>query len=118
MKENNLGSNICSACWFPGKAPREKAAIWGPGGSYYDKKFERENILVVGLENGEIKFFDVRDWSCKQTLKGHKKSVTHLKFHPTNSKILISGSDDGTVKLWRFGQGYHLYKKIEGSVYY
>ena len=33
------------------------------------------------------------------TLGGHKDWVRDLVFHPTG-KYLISGSDDGTVKLW------------------
>lgn len=31
---------------------------------------------------------------------GHQKKVTTLKWHPTASNILASGSADGTVKVW------------------
>jgi WD40 repeat protein len=91
---------VCSIAWHP--------ETWHP---------ERKYILVVGFKNGEIKFFDVRDWSCKKTLKGQEKAVTHLQFHPKDPKILVSGSRDGMVRLWRFGKGYNLYKKQVGPAY-
>jgi len=69
--------------------------VWYPDSSL-------EHILVVGLENGKIKFLDTRDFSCEQTLQGHKKAVNCLQFNPGNSKVLVSGSLDKSVKLWSF----------------
>ncbi|CAE7474023.1 ZFWD3 [Symbiodinium sp. CCMP2456] len=59
--------------------------------------------LFCGLWNGEVRAF------CKEPmrddrLQGHRRSVTALQVH---SGVLISGSNEGTVRLWTFnGQSF------------
>lgn len=57
---------------------------------------ESSKWLFCGLWNGEIRGF------CKSPIKeerlqGHRRSVASLLVH---SSVLISGSNDGTVRLW------------------
>ncbi|MFM9268156.1 caspase family protein [Tychonema sp. BBK16] len=35
-----------------------------------------------------------------EVLQGHRGQVSHISFHPKNSKLLASASDDGTVRIW------------------
>lgn len=34
------------------------------------------------------------------TLKGHKKRVDVIRFHPTAGEVLATGSQDKTVRVW------------------
>jgi WD40 repeat protein len=38
-----------------------------------------KGVTAVGLDNGQIRFWDVEGWACKKTLREHKKGVTDLK---------------------------------------
>jgi WD40 repeat protein/multidrug efflux pump subunit AcrA (membrane-fusion protein)/protein involved in polysaccharide export with SLBB domain/anti-sigma factor RsiW len=58
--------------------------------------------LAVGgkdAEGGTSKLFDVASWNTRSTLKGHKAVVSSVTFSP-DSKMVATGSLDGTVKLW------------------
>lgn len=46
-----------------------------------------------------IKIWDYHAKSCVQTLEGHTANVSFAIFHPS-LPLIISGSEDGTIKLW------------------
>ena len=46
-----------------------------------------------------IGFFFQKNKTCVQTLEGHSQNVGCVAFHP-ELPIVLSGSEDGTVKLW------------------
>lgn len=46
-----------------------------------------------------IKIWDYLSKSCIQTLEGHTSNVSFAIFHPS-LPILVSGSEDGTIKIW------------------
>lgn len=46
-----------------------------------------------------IKIWDYHTKSCIQTLESHTANVSFAIFHPS-LPIIISGSEDGTVKIW------------------
>jgi coatomer subunit beta' len=46
-----------------------------------------------------VKIWDYISKSCVQTLEGHTSNVSFAVFHPS-LPLIISGSEDGTVKLW------------------
>ncbi|KAK5994047.1 Vegetative incompatibility HET-E-1-like protein [Cladobotryum mycophilum] len=54
-----------------------------------------EKIMVCEIDTCE----------CLQTLVGHEDTVSSLAFSSTDSKLLASGSDDKTVRIWRVGTG-------------
>ncbi|SCV72626.1 BQ2448_4163 [Microbotryum intermedium] len=55
--------------------------------------------LVTTGDDRQIKVWDYLSKSCIQTLEGHSSNVSFAIFHPS-LPILVSGSEDGTVKIW------------------
>ncbi|CAE7246566.1 ZFWD3 [Symbiodinium natans] len=54
--------------------------------------------LLCGLWNGDIRAF-CKEPMREERLAGHRRSVTCLQVH---SSVLISGSNEGQVRLWTF----------------
>jgi coatomer subunit beta' len=59
---------------------------------------EKPYMLTVG-DDRTVKIWDYLSKSCVQTLTGHTSNVSFAVFHPS-LPLIISGSEDGTVKLW------------------
>lgn len=59
---------------------------------------EKPYLLTCG-DDRTIKVWDYISKSCVQTLSGHSSNVSYAVFHPS-LPLIISGSEDGTVKLW------------------
>ncbi|KAK0499429.1 coatomer WD associated region-domain-containing protein [Armillaria luteobubalina] len=58
--------------------------------------------LVTTGDDKTVKVWDYLSKSCVQTMEGHTNNVSFAIFHP-NLPIIISGSEDGTVKMWNSG---------------
>lgn len=58
--------------------------------------------LVTCGDDKSVKVWDYLSKSCVQTMEGHTNNVSFAVFHP-NLPIIISGSEDGTIKLWNSG---------------
>ena len=53
-------------------------------------------------DDGKIKFWDFRKTaSPMKVLSGHSHWVTRAKFNPFHDQLVLSGSSDSTVGLWR-----------------
>ena len=57
------------------------------------------NIIAVGSRHGDIIILDAITGSQTAVLSGHTDGVNSLTFSPDGT-LLVSGSDDTTVKLW------------------
>ncbi|RDW60980.1 hypothetical protein BP6252_12363 [Coleophoma cylindrospora] len=57
-------------------------------------------VMVAGDESGKIQVFDVNSRAILKTWSEHKQPVWTTKFSPTESTMLMSASDDRTVRLW------------------
>lgn len=58
-------------------------------------------VYVTGCKDGIIRVFDINSHELRFTLEGHANAVTSLSWLPAgNGDVLISGSWDGTAKLW------------------
>ncbi|KAG1852512.1 WD40-repeat-containing domain protein [Suillus subluteus] len=55
--------------------------------------------LITTGDDRTIKIWDYLSKSCVQTMEGHTSNPSFAAFHP-NLPIIISGSEDGTVKIW------------------
>ncbi|TFK33271.1 coatomer protein [Crucibulum laeve] len=58
--------------------------------------------LVTTGDDKTVKVWDYLSKSCVQTMEGHINNVSFAVFHP-NLPIIISGSEDGTIKIWNSG---------------
>jgi WD40 repeat protein len=58
------------------------------------------NTIATASDDRTIKLWNL-DGTLITTLKGHSRVVNTISFNPTNSKILSSGSSDGTIIIWR-----------------
>ncbi|KDR84450.1 hypothetical protein GALMADRAFT_237319 [Galerina marginata CBS 339.88] len=58
--------------------------------------------LVTTGDDKTVKVWDYLSKSCVQTMEGHTNNVSFAVFH-ANLPIIISGSEDGTVKIWNSG---------------
>jgi len=61
---------------------------------------ERDGLLLTGGYDQLVKVWDHRMMRCLNELPGHSGSVRTLAFL---GDTLLSGSTDGTVRLWDFG---------------
>ncbi|CAD6983728.1 unnamed protein product [Tilletia controversa] len=55
--------------------------------------------LITTGDDRTVKIWDYLSKSCVQTLEGHTSNVSYAVFHPS-LPLIISGSEDGTIKLW------------------
>jgi len=55
--------------------------------------------LVTAGDDQLVKIWDYQNKTCVQTLEGHTQNATFACFHP-ELPIIISGSEDGSVKIW------------------
>ncbi|KII94541.1 hypothetical protein PLICRDRAFT_169285 [Plicaturopsis crispa FD-325 SS-3] len=58
--------------------------------------------LVTTGDDKTVKVWDYLSKSCVQTMEGHTNNVSFAVFHP-NLPVIVSGSEDGTVKIWNSG---------------
>jgi len=58
--------------------------------------------LVTTGDDKTVKVWDYLSKSCIQTMESHTNNVSFAMFHP-NLPVIISGSEDGTIKLWNSG---------------
>ncbi|KAH9525418.1 Leucine-rich repeats and WD repeat domain-containing protein 1 [Bulinus truncatus] len=64
---------------------------------------KKVNILAVAGEGGAVKLIYPSQLLMYATIRGHKKYISCLLFHPTLTRLLFSGSRDGFVFLWDIG---------------
>ncbi|XP_075240159.1 uncharacterized protein LOC142335503 isoform X2 [Convolutriloba macropyga] len=59
------------------------------------------NWLASGSRDHVIKLFDIRNMKQEMnTLRGHKREVLCLNWHPLYGHMLVSGGGDGSILYW------------------
>ncbi|NXU16840.1 WSB2 protein, partial [Pardalotus punctatus] len=79
-------------------------------------------VLATGLNDGQIKVWEVQTGHLLFSLLGHQDVVRDLSFAPNGSPILVSASRDKTLRVWdlsrdgRNVQGWRQVQVLSGHV--
>ena len=83
----------------------------------------KDNMIAAGCYDGKIMVFNInesQDWGEIQSqapLRGHSDWVRGVAFNPSDPRMLVSCSDDGTIKVWNITSGAcSSTLKVDGSV--
>ncbi|KAF3913788.1 hypothetical protein ABW21_db0200330 [Orbilia brochopaga] len=64
-----------------------------------------KDVIATANTNGNICVYDLnRGGKLDRVLHEHQRSVHRIAFNPGNGKILLSGSQDGLMKVWDLRQ--------------
>jgi WD40 repeat protein len=80
------GDNFCCP------NPRSRGVSWSPDGR-----------LVAASSEGMAGIWDAETGTLRHTLFGHSGLVLSVAFSPINPSRLVTGSSDGTAKVWAIG---------------
>ncbi|RWS24577.1 p21-activated protein kinase-interacting protein 1-like protein, partial [Leptotrombidium deliense] len=67
-------------------------------------QFFEDSHLFSCSEDSTICIWDVHNWECMKTLRGHKAGVNCISVHPSG-KLLLSVSKDKTLRTWNLIKG-------------
>jgi WD40 repeat protein len=81
------------------------------GRSIFSMAFSVEGLLATGAEDGRIDLWN-RAGKHVRALVGHERLVRDLAFSP-DGKLLASGSDDGTARIWNVARGVEIRPPLE-----
>uniref|UniRef100_H2ZJA7 SOCS box domain-containing protein n=1 Tax=Ciona savignyi TaxID=51511 RepID=H2ZJA7_CIOSA len=77
-------------------------------------KVNSTSLLATGLERGSIKIWNVDTGEMVYNLSDHQYSVTGLTFASKGEPLLISCSEDKTMKVWDLGDDGNMTVTIKG----
>ncbi|XP_054160801.1 coatomer subunit beta'-like [Oppia nitens] len=56
--------------------------------------------LISGGDDHLVKIWDYQTGTVVQILDGHTKNVSSVRYHPRLPMIIMTGAEDGTIRLW------------------
>jgi len=62
-----------------------------------------EDKLFSGGDDSVVRVWNTTNWTCEQLLRAHEDEVWSLRV--TTEGCLVTGSVDGTIRVWRHPQG-------------
>lgn len=68
------------------------------------QRAEQPDLVLSGGQDGQVLLYSVSDHKVQRNFTGHKKAVNAVVLHPARD-VVISASDDKTVRLWVDGSG-------------
>ncbi len=76
-----------------------------------DEVFIKNDFAFIATTSHSIMVYDMKTQQVLHTFMGHKEKITDINIHP-NQNLMVSSSDDGSVKLWNIRQ-----KKLIVSIF-
>ena len=70
--------------------------------------------FASGSEDNTIRLWCIQTGECFCVINGHSDSIKYVSFSPTNSQLLISASNDNTVRQWNIN-GCQIGSTCEGN---
>jgi len=77
----------------------------------------RKNWFVVGSDDFQLRVFNYNTQEQVAAFAAHSDFIRDLAVHPTAS-IVLTGSDDKTIKAWDWDQGWKNVQTFEGHTHY
>jgi len=65
-----------------------------------------QNFIASGSEDNKVYIFHVKKESPIAVLSGHSRTVNCVTWNPVYPRVLVSASDDGTVRVWGPAEKY------------
>ncbi|KAK2829856.1 hypothetical protein FQN49_007191 [Arthroderma sp. PD_2] len=81
--------------------------IKGHSASVGSLAFSSNGIVASGLFTGILQVWELTTGKLRHVIDGHFKYITSVAFSPDDNKI-VSGSDDGTVRIWDVTTGHRI----------
>jgi WD40 repeat protein len=80
-------------------------------------QFNGRDIVAVGggYRDGSVHILDIKGKKTIQTLLGHRNAVSCLDITSDN-KYIVSGSWDGSLRIWKQGKNIYTLNKHKGEV--
>ncbi|KAG2400306.1 Threonine dehydratase [Vigna angularis] len=87
---------------FEENTEEEKICYWvSHQNAVFDICWIKEDMQILTASGDQtIKLWDVQEQKCLEVLIGHMGSVKSMCPHPTNADIIVSGSRDGSFRIW------------------
>lgn len=90
---------------------------YGEKGSIYSMASSKSGLIMFGDNVGNVQLFDVRSSQVVSAYQGHKDTVKSIVM---GDQKCLSGSSDGTVRLWDLRnkvEPLKLYQNFDGAVW-
>ena len=75
------------------------------GSKVFCSRMSLSGQIAIGGETNEIRICDPVSGGMSHALIGHRSSVTAIDWNPYSEYMLVSGGNDGTIKLWDTRKG-------------
>lgn len=93
---------------------RNRKGIYSKGKKVVGLKFVTEDWLLVTTADSRIRLMKYLEGVCVQKFKGHKNSKARIcPDFSAKDKILVSGSENGKVYIWKYEEGLSKNSKFE-----
>lgn len=67
----------------------------------------KQNLIALGMDNGDILLFDANSLKLLKSIKGHKQGVKKVSFSESGNYILTAGYDH-LIRIWRTNDLKHI----------
>ncbi|KAI9223881.1 WD40-repeat-containing domain protein [Blastocladiella britannica] len=109
---------VTAVAWFPSDSGMfftgsvdETVRVWDTNEMAHVSEFKLQSrvaalsasptaLVAVATEDHHVRLCDVRTGSAAQVLRGHTRSVTAVAWVPCDDHLLVSGSADGTIRMF------------------